>query len=119
MDEYDPYSYVKNQKGNPEAVDLMSFENSQSANVETQRVIPGGSWNNDSFLYLRVADRGGMNSAFSSLLYRLSLCVIITVSLKRGIRRVQEQSWPAWTLGRQFVIGRKPFSTLVLRGGVD
>ena len=48
------------------AVDLMSFENSQSANVETQRVIQGGSWNNDSFLYLRVADRGGMNSAFSS-----------------------------------------------------
>lgn len=66
MDEYDPYSYVKNQKGNPEAVDLMSFENSQPANVETQRVIQGGSWNNDSFLYLRVADRGGMNSAFSS-----------------------------------------------------
>ncbi len=44
------------------AVDLMSFENSQSANVETQRVIQGGSWNNDSFLYLRVADRGGMNT---------------------------------------------------------
>ena len=66
MDEYDPYFYVKDQKDNPVAGDLISFENSQSANVETQRVIRGGSWNNDNFLYLRVADRGGMNSAFSS-----------------------------------------------------
>ena len=66
VDEYDPYFYVKDQKDNPVAGDLISFENSQSANVETQRVIRGGSWNNDNFLYLRVADRGGMNSAFSS-----------------------------------------------------